>query len=133
MDVNARGLQVKKSGVEIECGACGSESLLIRKPVYEGLKKLGETFSCAGCGHIFESEEDIPFKCDECFEVFDKAELAGADKVFREDERGVLCRYCSHYVVNPFTQWCDLHRKEVAATDVCDDFVRQEDEEKGVI
>ena len=43
-------------------------------------------------------------------------------KVFREDEKGQMCRYCAEYVVNPFLQRCNLHRCEVEATDTCPHF-----------
>ncbi len=43
-------------------------------------------------------------------------------KVFSEDEKGKMCRYCAEYVVNPFLQRCGLHRCEVQATDTCPHF-----------
>jgi hypothetical protein len=33
-----------------------------------------------------------------------------------------ICRNCRSYVVNPYTQKCMLHEREVTATDTCDDF-----------
>jgi len=45
--------------------------------------------------------------------------------VFGDDEYGRTCRHCRHYIVNPFTQRCDLHKKEVEATDFCPDFDRK--------
>jgi hypothetical protein len=36
-----------------------------------------------------------------------------------------ICRNCRSYVVNPFTQKCMLHEREVTATDTCPDFERR--------
>jgi hypothetical protein len=33
-----------------------------------------------------------------------------------------ICRHCRHYVVNPYTQKCMLHDREVTAVDTCADF-----------
>jgi hypothetical protein len=33
-----------------------------------------------------------------------------------------ICSNCRNYVVNPFTQKCMLHEREVTATDSCDQF-----------
>jgi len=54
--------------------------------------------------------------------VFTEAEKPGAPQVFKEAEKGRFCRYCRHYVVNPFAQRCALHRREVEATDTCSRF-----------
>jgi hypothetical protein len=54
--------------------------------------------------------------------VFSEDEKAVAPKVFKEGEKGRFCRYCRHYVVNPFTQRCALHRRAVEATDTCPQF-----------
>lgn len=108
---------------EIVCSACGAETLLLRKPRYEGFKKIGEILCCASCGHEYESESAVPFKDRPRLQVFSKADRSAELKVFREEEKGRLCRYCSHYVVHPFVQWCAAHRKEVEATDTCDRFL----------
>jgi hypothetical protein len=54
--------------------------------------------------------------------VFSDDERPDAPKVFKETEKGRFCRYCKHYVVNPFVQRCALHRKSVEATDTCSRF-----------
>jgi DNA-directed RNA polymerase subunit RPC12/RpoP len=118
--------------VEIICTACGKESLLVRKPVYEGLKKAGETLHCAACGHRFTSEEDVPFKEQERRALFTEADRSHTPRVFEENEHRRLCRYCAHYIVNPFTQWCSVHRKEVEATDTCDRFEEAKEEKPGI-
>jgi len=117
--------------LEIECTHCGSDSLLLREAVYEGFAKAGEKLKCSSCGHMFESEEDVPFKVKAKVEIFDETDKSPRMEVFSEDEKGVLCRHCRHYVINPFTQWCHRHRKEVQATDSCSDFAAQEGVEKG--
>jgi len=48
--------------------------------------------------------------------------LNATPDIFAEDEKGRNCRYCKHYVVNPFTQRCGLHGRTVEATDTCEDF-----------
>lgn len=113
------------SSLEIVCTHCGAESLLRREPVYEGFKKTGERLLCAACGHAFENEESVPFKQARRPVVFTDSDRPAQVEVFAEDEKRRACRYCKHYVVNPFTQWCGLHRKEVAATDACDRFTRK--------
>ena len=106
----------------IACGACGADTLLLRAPVFEGLRKTGERLSCASCGHVFASEEDVPFLSEPGVRVFDEADRSAAVKVFDGREAERLCRHCAHYVVNPFVQWCAAHRKEVEATDSCPRF-----------
>lgn len=108
--------------VEIVCSACGKESLLMRKPRYDGFQKVGETLSCAACGHVFASEAEITFKARSAPKVFGESDRSPHVKVFREGEADRLCRHCEHYVVNPFVQWCHRHRREVEATDSCEDF-----------
>ena len=107
--------------VELRCPACGRDSWLLRKPVYEGFTKTGEALSCALCGHRFASEEEIAFK-DRRPKVFSENDRPRPVKVFREDEKGRMCRHCAEYVVNPFLQRCGLHRCEVQATDTCPHF-----------
>lgn len=108
--------------VEIICSTCGKDTLLIRKPKYDGFTKVGETLTCTSCGHEYESEERVPFKGKKVLQVFSDADRSAKIEVFREDEKGRLCRYCINYIVNPFTQWCSLHKREVEATDTCPQF-----------
>jgi hypothetical protein len=117
------------AGLEIICSACGADALVRREPVYEGFKKVGEEFLCSACGHKFESEADVPFKEAKKLEVFDESDKVKVIDVFADEERGQNCRYCDHYLVNPFTQRCSLHFKEVKATDCCDDFEAKKDDE----
>ena len=109
--------------VEIACSACGKDALLLRRPRYEGFTRIGEMLSCSACGHDYPDEAAVPFKGRRVVQVFSEADRPAAVQVFREEEKGRLCRYCQHYLVNPFTQWCSLHRKEVEATDSCDRFL----------
>jgi predicted RNA-binding Zn-ribbon protein involved in translation (DUF1610 family) len=118
---------VSERSVEIVCPACGEETLLLRKPRYEGLSKVGETLSCSSCGHEFASEEDVPYRQRDAVNVFTDEDRSEDVHLFEDDEAR-LCRHCRHYVVNPFTQWCGVHKKEVAATDSCDRFERNEEE-----
>lgn len=107
--------------VELTCPACGRESWLLRKPRYDGFAKTGEALTCALCGHEFASEAEIEFK-DRRPKVFLETDRPRPVKVFSENEKGKMCRYCAEYVVNPFLQRCGLHRCEVQATDTCPHF-----------
>jgi hypothetical protein len=110
-----------EKSIEIVCPSCGSEALLVRTPVYDGFTRVGETLSCSGCGHEFENEDAVPFKDQPRVQVFTEADRSASVEVFDENEAR-LCRHCRNYIVNPFTQWCGLHKKEVEATDSCDRF-----------
>lgn len=108
--------------VEIRCRACGRETFAVRKPVYEGFRKVGEVYACAACGQEYASEADVPFVTRDEKPLFQKEELPASPQIFRSDEAARLCRRCAHYVVHPFVQWCALHKKEVEATDSCNRF-----------
>ena len=113
------------SNVEILCGACGQESLLKRVPKFDGFKKVGESLTCASCGHEYADEAEVPFKQRRKPKVFDDSDMPRVVKVFDESEAERLCRHCQHYVVNPFVQRCSKHGKVVEATDTCRDFVKK--------
>ncbi len=115
------------AGAEIVCSACGAEALVVRQPVYEGFKKVGEEFLCSACGHVYSSEADVPFKSGGPTPIlFTETDRSPTPHLFDAAENEQLCRYCANYVINPFTQWCSLHRREVEATDSCDQFTRRE-------
>ena len=116
--------------VEMNCPGCGDEALLRREPVYEGFTKTGETLTCSSCGHVFASEGEVPFlDGPKRPAVFSAADRSRKVEIFESDEKGRNCRYCAHYVVNPFIQRCGLHHKEVAATDLCADFSPTEEDD----
>ena len=54
----------------------------------------------------------------------DDAVLPTAVNPFGETDGGPLriCSNCRNYVVNPYTQKCMLHQREVTATDTCEQF-----------
>lgn len=108
--------------LEIICKQCGKDTLLRREAVYDGFKKTGERLLCASCGHAYGTEAEVPFKTARRASVFTEADRPRKVNVFGEEEKGHTCRHCKHYLVNPFTQRCGLHFKEVQATDCCDDF-----------
>jgi hypothetical protein len=108
--------------VEIICSACGADTLLLRKPKYDGFTKVGELLTCTACGHEYPDEAAVPFKGKKVVKVFTDADRSAEIKVFGEKEAERLCRHCKHYLVNPFTQWCSVHKKEVEATDTCPRF-----------
>lgn len=112
--------------VEIQCPACGEEAFLLREPQYDGLKKTGEKLACSTCGKVFPTEEDVPYKHRETISVFTEDDRSTDPDVFQEDEVA-FCRHCRHYIVNPFTQYCGVHRKEVEATETCNRFETRPD------
>jgi hypothetical protein len=107
------------SRVEIVCSACSEEALLRREPVYDGFRKTGETLTCSTCGHVYADESTVPFKAARDPAVFTDADRSAEVSIFSSDETGRNCRHCAHYVVNPFTQRCSLHQREVQAMDCC--------------
>ena len=111
-----------KKPVEMICPACSAEALLVRTLKYDGFTKVGETLKCAACGHEFAAEQDVPFKTVRKIQVFDESDAARKIVLFRDDEKQRACRYCTHYLVNPFTQRCAIHKKDVEATDICAQF-----------
>lgn len=114
--------------VEIICGYCGADTLLNREAVYDGFAKTGEKLTCSSCGHEYASEADVPFKAKPSApEIFTEADRSAKVEVFDEGENKRLCRHCAHYIVNPFTQFCAIHKKEIQATDTCDRFSERSD------
>ena len=109
--------------VEIICNNCHKESFINKEPIYEGLTKIGEKVSCTSCGFVYTNEKDIPYK-DEAkkYLIFDEDDKSEKIKLFSTNETKNLCRQCSNYIINPFTQFCVLHKKEVEATDSCNKF-----------
>ena len=111
------------SAVEIICRNCGADALLHREAVYDGFTKVGEKLTCSACGHEYAGEADVPFKSKKADPVvFTEADRSKQVEVFADAENRRLCRYCAHYIVNPFTQFCAIHKKEVQATDSCERF-----------
>jgi hypothetical protein len=120
--------------VEINCTACGADTLAKKVPVYDGFTRVAERWACVSCGHEYPDEESTPFKDGPRRpKVFSEADRPKTIEVFHESEKGRFCRYCEHYVVNPFLQKCSLHFTVVEATDTCPDFTpaeQDEDEDK---
>ncbi|MDP8219066.1 MAG: hypothetical protein P9M03_10110 [Candidatus Theseobacter exili] len=97
------------AGKRILCPSCERESVLHVKKIYDGFTPVGIERVCGFCSHVFGDEDSIP-------EV-----RKAPNPMERKGERKV-CELCSHYVVNPWTQKCTLHKKEVTSLDCCDDF-----------
>jgi hypothetical protein len=119
------------SAVEIICSNCGADTLLKREAVYDGFTKIGEKRICSSCGFEYASEDEVPFKTRATEpQVFTDADRSAPIEVFDEGENSRLCRYCANYIINPFTQFCAHHKKEVAATDTCRQFKKAEQKKK---
>lgn len=111
------------SAVEIICRNCGADTLLNREAVYDGFAKTGEKLACSSCGYEYASEEEVPFKAKKADpEIFTEADRSAKVEVFYEGENKRLCRHCANYIVNPFTQFCAIRKKEVQSTDTCGRF-----------
>jgi hypothetical protein len=109
--------------VEIICRNCGADTLLNREAVYDGFTKSGEKLTCSSCGFEYAVEDDVPFKAKSAApKIFTDADRSAKVEVFDEAENKRLCHYCANYIVNPFTQFCAIHKKEVQATDTCEQF-----------
>lgn len=109
--------------VEIICRNCGADTLLEREAVYDGFTKTGTRLTCSSCGFEYASEAEVPFKAKKAApKIFTAADRSAKVEVFNEGENRRICRYCANYIVNPFTQFCSLHKKEVQATDTCKRF-----------
>ena len=124
------------SAVEIICRNCEADTLLKREAIYDGFIKTGEKLSCSSCGFEYASEAEVSFKATAAEpEIFTEADRSTKIEVFDESENKNLCRYCASYIVNPFTQFCAVHKKEVQATDTCDQFKQSEekDEADGIL
>jgi ribosomal protein S27E len=108
------------------CPRCGKETFTIKEAVYDGFTRIGERVTCADCGQIMDAPED-PASTPKRPAIFTDADRSPVLAIFGEGENRVICRYCRHYLVNPFKQWCGHHNKEVEATDTCDDFAPKQD------
>ncbi len=114
---------------EIQCTACGANTLARAEPVYEGFKKTGENFICTACGARYASAEETPFiHTDSRPHVFTAADKPHLPAIFSDDERRRCCGWCKHFVVNPFSQRCGLSNKETQATDLCVRFEKRADD-----
>lgn len=113
--------------LEINCRSCGQTALVRAEPVYEGFRRIGEVFICLTCGFRYPSEAETPFAAfAKKPDVFTTEEKSKVLSVFGEDEIGHSCRWCAHYVMNPFDQRCGLTGKTIEATDVCFKFLRKD-------
>ena len=118
------------SAVEIICRNCGADTLLKREAVYEGFVKTGEKLICSSCEFEYASEPEVPFKTKPVDpQIFTDADRSATVEVFDEGEAQRICRLCANYIVNPFTQFCSLHKKEVQATDSCARFEQVEEKD----
>lgn len=110
----------QKRGGELLCVSCGQEAWLLRTPRYDGFNRVGDELSCSACGYVYEEEDELCLAGQgEAEHIFSAEDREEVPTLFDDEERRMLCRYCRHYVVNPFTQWCARHRKETEATDTC--------------
>ena len=111
--------------IEMDCPACGKTTFLRREPVYDGFKKTGERLFCASCGHGFPSETEVSFREKRKLDFFTDDEKPRQAQIFNDDEKWRNCRYCRYYIVNPFTQRCAVHNREVQASDYCEKFEKK--------
>ncbi|MCF7837681.1 MAG: hypothetical protein K9N49_03540 [Candidatus Marinimicrobia bacterium] len=103
-----------------QCARCGPESLLLCEPLYEGFTKVGEQWRCTRCGATY-TDAAAPNRVSA-----PQPSLGPPPEpppaLFDTQTELRLCRYCRHYVVNPFRQWCARHQRDTEATDTCPRF-----------
>ena len=99
----------------------------MREPVYDGFTRTGEVCRCTGCGAEFPPDQLEAAPKEAKPDVFGDVEI---EKVTIEGqgEAPVMCRHCTQYVVNAFTQRCSRTFEEVEATHSCEHFERAEGE-----
>jgi len=106
---------------------------MIVEPVYEGFTRIGERPRCAVCRHALpmmpsDAKASGPAAAPASRKlpsIFSEEDRSPEIHLFNAGENERLCRYCRHYTVNPFRQWCGLHRRDVEATDTCDRFEKK--------
>lgn len=96
----------------IKCPSCKEKSFVNVKKEFGGFKVIEEKKICALCGYEFKADEEVEYI---------------QDKPIFGDDAGEknFCRDCQHYIVHPWTQVCELTKKEVTALDSCDRFERK--------
>jgi len=105
------------------CPACKTRALFLVEAVYEGFARVGERRRCTSCGHVMAAAAAPKPPASKRHPLFDAADAEPAGPpIFDLSETERLCRKCRHYVVNPFTQRCMLHLRDVEATDTCEQF-----------
>ncbi len=112
------------------CPQCGEDRLVLREAVYDGFTRVGEKRLCSVC----RTELDAPAEAPEgkpTAKLFAPEDRPRKPRIEGWEEAKQICRHCRHYIVNPFTQRCGLHMREVAATDTCPDFTAREEEAEG--
>ena len=112
------------------CKACGKSVLFIKEGIYDGFTKTGEALKCSSCGALQDEGEAQINAAPSTPSIFSDEDRSPAINLFAEGENKTICRYCEHYVVNPFTQRCGLHEKETEATDTCFDFKEKPEEDE---
>ena len=114
--------------MEIRCAVCHEVTLVRVEPVYDGFKKTGESYICTACGARYASADETPFiQPTSRPQVFTDADKPSTPAIFSDDERQKCCGWCSHFVVNPFSQRCGLSNKETQATDLCVRFEKKKE------
>lgn len=119
---------MKGHAAQIVCTECGQEALLLREPLYEGVRKVGETLKCSACAHEFAEEADIPYKDVGKPNLFADSDRPKPPVLFDAGTIKRICRHCARYVVNPFVQRCGRTQRDVEATDTCDAFEDKQEE-----
>jgi hypothetical protein len=124
--MKAGGKDARDGAERRTCPHCGAAGLLVRKPKYDGFRRIGEEIACAACGQSVASEEELGEAPKTIPAIFADDDRPRPADLFRGESIDRLCRHCRHYVVNPFRQWCGRHRRDVAATDTCPQFAAKE-------
>lgn len=103
------------------CPMCQRNTLVLRKPKFDGFTRVGDELTCSECGTVFDDDEKLEFVEGTTVDIFTDEDRSADLDMFEGDEVR-FCNHCKYYVVNPFTQRCMLHNKIVQATDSCKQF-----------
>lgn len=109
------------------CPACKQEVMFVTEAQYDGFTKIGDKRRCTNCGYETGASAPTVKKADPFAGIFKDDDLPEVPQVFDGDENARFCRYCAHYVVNPFRQRCMKFEKDVDATDTCPSFEKMEE------
>ena len=110
------------------CAHCQQEAWIQEETIYDGFTPRRTVLVCALCGAACPPEITAKTEADSpLVNLF--GTLEKAPEIFSENEAKNLYRYCGSYVVNPFTQFCSHHKKEVEATDSCPAFTPRRNSE----
>ena len=131
-----------RRGEQLQCPACGKDSVVQVRTKLEGWRNLGDWFVCGLCGHYLAAlSEDA--RTDEAAQAretqaasrlaaFLNEEVTSSAPVgLLPDAEAAFCRDCLHFFQHPFVSRCLLHDRVTEPMHDCREFLlRHESEEQ---